>query len=205
MYSQMPKQVLELLKRIRQSVTMRALGGLALLAVTFAYAEAVVAVGTSPKTIDELRAYVERPRGSIAEDELELMAFAAALQVPGNFNISRVPQPDISLVQQIERDVRSDLGATVNDALDVPHTAWAKALRSRLTDADIDQLLTFFHSDLGKQYLEFQSRLDALIPSVEQNLWDGWHLETALADSGGPPSRELKDARRTLFNMTWTV
>jgi hypothetical protein len=35
----MPKQVLELLKRIRQSVTMRALGGLALLAVTFAYAK----------------------------------------------------------------------------------------------------------------------------------------------------------------------
>jgi hypothetical protein len=66
----------------------------------------------------------------------------------------------------ITKDLHQDLADAIGAEQKSMDAKWEAALDQSLTDSDLNRLLDFYRSSLGKRYLEFQKSLDPIIASA---------------------------------------
>jgi hypothetical protein len=69
----------------------------------------------------------------------------------------------IAVCALITRDLHRDLADAVGSEQKSMDAKWEAALDQSLTDSDLNQLLDFYRSSMGKRYLKFQKSLDPII------------------------------------------
>jgi len=71
-----------------------------------------------------------------------------------------------SMLQRVRADLRTDLSARLAASLTAAQGVWNQALRTSLSEDDVTQLVTYFRTAQGKQYIEFQRRLNVLLTAA---------------------------------------
>jgi hypothetical protein len=111
------------------------------------------------------------------------------------------------VLQLISTDLKKDLEPVLAEQTANNAIRWNRELTAHLSAAQIDQLLGFYHSNLGRRYLAFQKGLMAVQTEGTSALITG-------AASGGPdpkqvaqspPSAAQLEARKQLAALSWFI
>jgi Uncharacterized protein conserved in bacteria (DUF2059) len=111
------------------------------------------------------------------------------------------------VLQLISNDLKQDLGPMLAEQATNDTVRWNRELSAHLSAAQIDHLLAFYHSDVGRRYLAFQKRLIAVQT-------EGAFALVAGVPSGGPdpkqialfpPSAAQLAARKQLVALSWVI
>jgi hypothetical protein len=105
----------------------------------------------------------------------------------------------------IHNDLKKDIGPALTSQAAESAIRWDRELAAHLSAAQVNQLLAFYRSDVGRRYLAFQKRLMTVQVQANNALVGGMA-------SGGmdpkdvaatPPSAVQLEARRKLVSLSW--
>jgi hypothetical protein len=111
------------------------------------------------------------------------------------------------VLRLISNDLKKDLGPVLAEQTASNAVRWNRELTSHLSAAQIDHLLAFYRSDVGRRYLAFQKGLMAVQT-------EGASAFVAGVASGGPdpkrvaespPSAAQFEARKQLAALSWII
>jgi hypothetical protein len=107
---------------------------------------------------------------------------------------------------QISNDLRKDLEPALAEQNAMNAVRWNRELAAHLPAAQINDLLAFYHSDVGRRYLAFQKRLIAVQAEGSSA------LVGAMASGGSDPNRVVEstsaaqlELRKTLLAQSWLL
>jgi hypothetical protein len=110
-----------------------------------------------------------------------------------------------AVCDRITQDLHRDLAAGIAAEQQWMDAKWEAALDQSLTDEDIDHLLAFYRSDVGKRFLEFQKALDPIISSAGTAYLGALSTARAVPESDSvPPSPETTALRRRIYRLSFS-
>jgi ankyrin repeat protein len=111
-------------------------------------------------------------------------------------------------LKQMKADLTQDLAPAFQESVRRAARNWDDAIAEKLSVADVHQLLLFYRSDVGREYLSFQERLrDIEVASGPTAMAQA----LAAADIGvqlrppPPPSQAAIDRYRALLDLSWSM
>jgi hypothetical protein len=112
-----------------------------------------------------------------------------------------------AVLQLVSNDLKKDLGAVLAAQSAQNADRWNRELAAHLSTAQIDQLLAFYHSDVGRRYLAFQKGLFAVQTEGASAFVNG-RASTGMSPkevAASPPSAALFEARKQLAALSWII
>jgi hypothetical protein len=100
---------------------------------------------------------------------------------------------------RVKEDIAPDLLVTIEKNRSHAYAFWNATLATHLSEAEIDELLRYFRSEQGKQYLAFQRSLDDLSQHPEPRWFGRPSFEFP---SGDPPSDDVIRTRIRLLGLS---
>jgi hypothetical protein len=179
---------------------------LAFVAVAFGAPASTVGVS---KEVIALREAV--PAMNDAADVNSVVNFFAPLQmrvIGANDNTWTRANPNWSpVLHLISNDLKKDLEPALTAQTGENAIRWDRELAAHLQAAQIDQLLAFYHSDVGRRYLAFQQRLIAVqvqgTSAFVTGMASGGMDPKEVAASS--PSAAQLEARKKLVALSWLI
>lgn len=111
------------------------------------------------------------------------------------------------VLQLISNDLKRDLGPVLAEQTANSAVRWNRELAAHLSTAQIDHLLAFYRSDVGRRYLAFQKGLLAVQTEGVSAFVAGMALAgpdpKRVAQS--PPSAAQFEARKQLAALSWII
>jgi Uncharacterized protein conserved in bacteria (DUF2059) len=110
------------------------------------------------------------------------------------------------VLKLISSDLKKDLGPVVAEQSAQNADRWNRELAAHLSTAQIDQLLAFYHSDVGRRYLAFQKGLLAVQTEGASAIVNGRPSGMDPKKvAGSPPSAAQFEARKQLATLSWII
>ena len=186
--------------------------GLSLLSVAIAQGAHCDSGSTIPadKNVVTLRQFVPGlDDGTEAGSVVDVFAPMQMRAIGGNDPTWKRDNPNWApVLQLISNDLNKDLGPvlaeqTANDAV-----RWNRELAAHLSTAQIDQLLAFYRSDVGRRYLAFQKGLMAVqTEGVSAIIAGGASAgrDAKRVAQSPPPTAAQFEARKQLAALSWNI
>jgi len=111
------------------------------------------------------------------------------------------------VLQLISNDLKKDLGPVLTEQTANTAARWNRELPAHLSAAQIDHLLAFYHSDVGRRYLAFQKDLMAVQTEGTSALITGvasGGLDPKRVAESTPSAAQL-EARKQLVALSWNI
>ncbi|HEY6621578.1 MAG TPA: DUF2059 domain-containing protein [Steroidobacteraceae bacterium] len=137
--------------------------------------------------------------------------FLAPMQmrvIGGNDGTWRRDNPNwLPVLNLISRDLKKDLEPALVTQTAESAIRWNRELAAHLSAGQINSLLAFYHSDVGRRYLAFQKRLMAVqvqgTSALVAGMASGGMDPKEVAVSS--PSAAQLDARKQLLALSWVI
>lgn len=178
---------------------------------TIAHSANGAADSTVPASKEAIALRETVPAMNDATDVNSVVEFFAPLQmrvIGGNDGIWTRANPNwSSVLHSVSNDLKKDLEPSLRVQTAQNAVRWDRELAAHLSAAQIDQLLAFYHSDVGRRYLVFQKRLIALQLQGSSAFINGMASGgmDAREVAASPPSAARLETRKKLVALSWII
>jgi hypothetical protein len=107
------------------------------------------------------------------------------------------------LANLIRRDLRRDLSPDIGGLQRMLDAEWDAALTKGLTGPQVDRLLVFYHSAVGRRYVSFQKRLADVRASADTEMVSRMLSGGAGSPRPAEPPQDVLVARQHLLDDSW--
>jgi len=143
-----------------------------------------------------------------ADSVVDLFAPMQMRLIGGNDDTWKRGNPNwLPVLHLVRNDIKKDIEPALAAQAAENAIRWNRELAAHLSAAQIDQLLAFYRSDVGRRYLAFQKRL------MTVQVQGSAALVSGLASGGmdpkdvaaSPPSAAQLEARKKLVALSWII